>query len=92
MALKKDIRQEDGIVTSYHRILFIQKTTNSHNSIAVFSYPDKQTRDDEKAFEIIGPYRKSTTYELPYDADMTIEDAYSYLKTLPLFEGAEDII
>ena len=91
MALKKDIRQDDGVTTSYHRILYIQKTINRQTSIAVLSYVDDLTRNAEKSAELLQPYRRAATYEFPYDADMTIESAYDKLKTLPLFEGAEYI-
>lgn len=91
MALQKDIRQEDGVVTKYHRILFLQLLTNHHNSIAVVSYVDDIARDEEKEAVIAQPYQKSITYEIPYDPHMTIESAYEYLKTLPQFEGAIDI-
>lgn len=91
MALYKEIRQEDGVTTKYHRILFLQLLTNHHNSIAVVSYVDDTARNDEKEAVIAQPYQKSVTYELPYDESMTVESAYEYLKTLPQFEGAIDI-
>lgn len=91
MALQKDIRQSDGVTTSYHRILQLIQTVNRQNSIAVISYVDSSARDDEKGSVLLQPYSKCITYELPYDASMTIESAYEYLKTLPQFEGAVDI-
>lgn len=91
MALYKEIRQDDGVTTSYHRILFIQQTVNRQNSIAVFSYVDEEAREAEKDNTLAQPYQKSTTYETAYDPNMTIETAYGFLKTLPLFEGAVDV-
>lgn len=91
MALQKAIRQEDGVVTNYHRILFLQLLTNHHNSIAVVSYVDESARDAEKNALLALPYQKNITYELPYDSMMTIESAYDYLKSIPLFEGAIDV-
>lgn len=91
MALFKEVRQADGVTTNYHRILFLQLLTNHHNSIAVVSYVDDTARQEEQNSIIAQPYQKSVTYELPYDESMTIETAYEYLKTLPQFEGAEDI-
>jgi hypothetical protein len=91
MALAIAVRQDDGVVTSYHRILFLTKTTNRQNSIAVLSYVDEETRESEKDSAEIQPYRRSVTYETTYDPNMTIESAYNYLKTLPEFEGADDI-
>jgi hypothetical protein len=89
MALYKEKRQEDGVTTKYHRILFLQNTVNVCNAIAVFSYVDEEARQSEK--EGAAPYIKSITYQKPYDEDMSIQAAYSYLKTLPEFEGAEDV-
>lgn len=91
MALKKEIRQLNGVVTNYHRILFLQTTVNRQNSIAVLSYVDEASRTEEKAVALSSIYRKTTTFETSYDEAMTIESAYDYLKTLPQFEGAEDV-
>lgn len=91
MALKKSIRQDDGVTTEYHRILFVNSIINSHVSIAVISYVDKQARDDELSHILESPYKKSTTYETTYKENMTIEEAYKYLKTLDDFKDAEDI-
>ena len=90
MALYKEIRQSDGVTTKYHRILFLTKTVNRQNSIAVLSYVDEESRNSEQTNEMI-PYKKSITYETNYDEAMTIEDAYEYLKTLSHFKNAEDI-
>lgn len=91
MALQKEIRQEDGVVTKYHRISFMVLTTNRRNSIAVLSYVDDIAREEEKESAMSRPYQKSVTYETDYDPTMTVEKAYDYLKTLPQFEGAIDI-
>lgn len=88
MALSKSIEQEDGVVTTYHRILFIQSMINKHDSIAVGSYVNATSRSGEE--EGKRPYKSCITFEKDYQEDMTVEDAYSYLKTLPEFEGAED--
>lgn len=91
MALYKEVKQDDGVVTKYHRILFIQTTVNRQNSISVFSYVDEDAREGEKTSAITRPYLKSITYETTYDESMTVEKAYEYLKTLPQFEGAADV-
>ena len=90
MALKKEIRQMDGVPTDYHRIAFIQITTNQQNSIAVFSYVNEDSRREARTLEC-QPYCVSITYETEYSPNMTVELAYEYLKTLPEFEGATDI-
>ena len=91
MALYKPVRQDDGVTTSYHRILYLTQTVNRCNSIAVLSYVDDMARTNEQENVIAQPYQKAITYETGYDETMTIEKAYEYLKSLPQFEGAENI-
>lgn len=91
MALKKDITQSDGVVTNYHRILYINVTVNRQNSIAVLSYVNNESRNNEKDSIMAQPYQKAVTYETAYDPNMTIENAYAFLKTLPEFEGSIDV-
>lgn len=89
MALQKEIRQDNGVVTKYHRVFFIQSTINNHTSIAVLSYVDEPSREMENT--ATPPYKVAITYETDYKENMTVKEAYDYLKTLPEFEGAEDI-
>ena len=91
MALYKKIRQDDGVTTSYHRILYIQNTINQQCSIAIASYVDDAARADEQENIFYQPYKKGITYETDYDESMTPEKAYAFLKTLPEFSDAEDI-
>ena len=92
MALKKKLIQDDGVTTEYHRILYVQSTVNSHCSVAVISLVSEEIRYKQLAGEIRQPYQKIVTYETTEYDDLTIEKAYKYLKTLPEFEGAEDIL
>lgn len=89
MALQKEIYQDDGIVTNYHRILFIHKTINKNITIAVLSYHDEAGRKMELGKN--QPYKVTKTYMTEYDESMTVAKAYEWLKTLPEFEGAEDV-
>lgn len=91
MALNKAIKQPDGVTTNYHRVLFVQITTNRQNSIAVLSYVDEESRAMDQVDDSATPYKQSITYETVYSPNMTVEMAYEYLKTLPEFEGATDI-
>ena len=45
MALYKEIIQDDGVVTCYHRILYHQTTPNRQTSIVVLSYVNEKARD-----------------------------------------------
>lgn len=91
MALLKDITQDDGVITSYHRVQSVIINTNSHNSIIVVSCINNDIREKEKEGLILVPYQKAITYETKYDQDMSVEAAYDYLKTLDEFADAEDI-
>ena len=91
MALFKEIKQEDGVTTSYHRIFYVMTVVNHHLSIAVLSYTDNESRKSEKDNTMTQPYQKAVTYETAYDPDMTIEKAYEWLKTLPEFSGAVNV-
>ena len=48
MALSKLIKQENGLVLGYHRILLIESMINNHTSISVVSYLDEPSREMEK--------------------------------------------
>lgn len=89
MALYKEIRQDDGVVTNYHRILYIMQTLNRRISVAVLSYVDNGSRATENANT--EPYKKAATYEFEYEENVTAERAYNLIKSLPQFEGAEDV-
>ena len=89
MALYKPVTQDDGVVTSYHRILYLQSMINSHVSIVVLSYVNNELRSSESAE--FNPYKRAVTYEIDYKENMTIAEAYSYLKTLDVFKDAEDV-
>lgn len=91
MALFKNIKQDDGVTTSYHRILCVTKTVNRQNSISIISYVDDEARENDKEPNLAQPYTKCVTYETTYDDTMTVADAYEWLKTLSIFEGSEDV-
>ena len=91
MALYKEIKQDDGVTTNYHRILYVMQTVNRQTSIAVLSYVDGDSRENEKGDIMAQPYHKAVTYETDYNPEMTVEAAYSFLKTLPQFNGASDV-
>lgn len=89
MALEKAVKQENGLMLNYHRVLFIHSAINTHTSIAVRSYLDKESRELETVNQT--PYNQVVTYETDYVENMTIEDAYEYLKSIPTFAEAIDV-
>jgi hypothetical protein len=90
MALYKEIEQDDGVMTTYHRIRSMSFVINDTISITIVSYINNRSRVNVSVGDF-APYIRGMTYMLPYDETMTITKAYEYLKTLPEFEGAEDI-
>lgn len=102
MAIKKQITADNGIVTEYHRVALVSIDVNQQNTILIHSYLSADGRQIEKDYAagLYGdldegmmkfPYVDAKYINTEYDGNMTIEAAYNYLKTLPLFEGAEDV-
>ena len=96
MALLKEIELDNGITLNYHRIVSMTVITNLFNVIEVGSYTGENKRLQEKAAlkngESMKVFIESTYLNADYDPSMTIESAYEYLKTLPTFQGAEDLL
>ena len=91
MALYKEIRQSDDVITNYHRVLSVTQVVNEYTAVAVVSYVDVLSRSNDNADAEQRPYRNAITYQTEYDESMNVKSAYDYLKTLPQFEGAEDV-
>lgn len=102
MAIKKQVTADNGVVTEYHRIALIRIEVNQQNTILVHSYINADGRQVEKDYAagkynnidaglVKFPYVDAKYINMPYDENMTVVKAYEYLKTLPQFEGAEDV-
>lgn len=98
MALQKKIELENGIILNYHRIVSLNKITNNTNIIEVASYTSKEKRQEEIDYcssseenKTMNVYIDTTYINKEYSETETIEDTYSYLKTLDKFKDAEDI-
>ena len=103
MAIKISVTADNGVVTEYHRIALLSIDVNNQNTILVHSYLNEDGRQIEKDYAnglyndveqgmMHFPYVDATYFNLDYDGTMSIKEAYAYIKTLPQFEGAEDII
>lgn len=102
MAIKKGIVGRDGVAVSYHRIVSINTVVHSLTSIELASYINQSYRENQIIFDeeqaqikeqtVNAPYVLTSFYVLPADNDMTISKAYEYIKSLPQFEGAEDVL
>lgn len=96
MALWKEKELPSGVAVRYHRVVSLHCITNVANLIEVASYTSAEKREEEKAAvaagEAMDVFLETTMYNIAYDQNMTIEGAYVYLKSLPGFDGAEDLI
>lgn len=95
MALTKQIELPSGITVGYHRVVSLNIITNHVNLVEVASYTSVAKRGEEQEALAMGApmdvFIHTATYEAPYDQSMTVESAYEWVKTLPQFEGAEDV-
>ena len=93
MAIKKNIELNNGITLTYHRIVRIQSIINYDSMIEVQSYMSKQNRLREKGNPSnVDIYTEASYYHIPYDPELNVTKAYEYIKSLPEFEGAEDVL
>ena len=51
MGLQKQIKQDNGIILNYHRIVTLSKITNISNVIEVSSYINETEREKEKRYQ-----------------------------------------
>lgn len=102
MAIKIQVTADNGIVTEYHRVALVSIDVNQQNTILVHSYLSADGRQIEKDYAaglyndleegmMKFPYVDARYIHTDYDPDMTVSGAYDYIKTLPEFEGAEDV-
>lgn len=96
MALYKEITLGNGITVNYHRVVSVNIITNIQNIIEVASYTSKEKREEEKAAIETGGdsnvFIETTYLNADYDQTMSIVSAYDYLKTLPEYEDATDVM
>lgn len=97
MALKKKIQKSNGLILEYHRISMLKIDTNLQCTILVDSYLNKESRLKEKDILRNGvtndtplPYVDSEYISFDYDENMSIENAYKWLKNQSDFIGSED--
>ena len=98
MAIKKDITIPNGLTLNYHRIALVNIEPNQRITILRHSYLNESSRDYEKQYEkgeIEGepnfPYVDYEYMTFDYDENICMKNAYELLKSLPMFEGAEDV-
>ena len=96
MALSKRITLANGVTTNYHRVVSVNAITNVQNIIEVASYTSKAKRVEEQEALVAGEkadvFISTSILSAPYDQSMTVVLAYEWIKTLPEYEGATDVL
>lgn len=99
MALSKSIALSNGITVDYHRVVSVTNVTNVQLTVEVGSYTSEDMRLAEKASALsrdaggADPYISTSWFVVdPYREGMDVSEAYAYIKTLPEFEGATDVM
>ena len=97
MALLKKIELNNGVVVNYHRVVSINKITNTTNMIEVASYTSKEKREEEKEYyasqdssKQMNVFIDTTFINKDYEETETIQDVYDFLKTTDKFKDAVD--
>ena len=104
MAIKKTIKEPNGVTLSYHRIALVNAQVNQQFTILVESYIDDTCRQYEKDYingmidgEPIFPYTKSEYISFDYNSypdifsGNVIVKAYEWLKMQEKYKDATDI-
>ena len=94
MGLRKEITLDNGVILNYHRIVSLNNITNVSTIIEVGSYTSEEKREEEKVAiqnaQSIDVFIDTEYINKDYTENMTIEQAYDYLKTLDKFKSSED--
>ena len=86
MALQVDFNLEEGLVTdAYIKVSFSENIHREKIQLIVETYASSVVRGN------FGVPRDRSSYWIPFTQDMTLADAYAYLKTLPEFSAATDV-
>ena len=91
MGLYKERTLDNGVPVSYHRIDDVMIRVNQGIAIRTSSYVNVDQRKRELGDRGVYNSVDMGHYEMPYKENATISDMYAFLKTLPDFEGAEDV-
>lgn len=102
MGIKKSETLPNGVPLSYYRIARLTTVVNSETVIEIAGYVSEDMRKKEQdAYEQAqesGGYANPDIYidtryiELDYDPEMSVTKAYEYLKSLPEWADAEDVV
>ncbi len=93
MSLRLTRKNAQGIPFGFHHISAIEHRIGYETLVCVKSYIDEETYrnatpDDEDYGEV---FFEVNWYTRDYDDGFRLADAYAWLKSMPEFEGAEDV-
>lgn len=104
MAISINVKTDNGVVTSYHRIALVSVDVNMQVTLLVMSYLDETGRLYEKDYtqgkiaeEPIFPYTNGEYYHIQWDdvgsllEGKLLENMYAWLKKQKKFAGAVDV-
>lgn len=98
MALSKEITLDNGIKLNYHRIVSVNKITNTNTVIEIASYINEKQRqkeieyyEDTHADKVMNVYIDTNYINKEYNEEDTIKELYEYLKTTEKFKDALDV-
>ena len=94
MAINKKIELENGVITTYHRIVSVNQIINVGTILEVASYTDEKKREEEKEAiknsEPMNVFINTEYIDTEYSDKMNIEEAYKFLKTVDKYKKASD--
>lgn len=92
MALQKEIIDDVGNTSNYHKITHVRIENLGNDKCAILidvsSYASKSYRD--KSVLSVNAFERYT-FESSYEIGNVMTLCYEYLKSLPIFEGAIDV-
>lgn len=96
MAIIKEISLENGVVINYHRVVSVINITNRSSIVEIAGYTSKAKREEEKQKIENGEEMNIFIYtkylNVPYDANLNVNSAYEYIKTLEDYSDSTDDI
>ena len=98
MAINKNETLPNGLPLSYWRIVSLTCVVNNQSIIEVAGYVNQEQRereqeyDPETATEPLDVITETRFINIDYDPNLSVNQAYEYLKTLPEFSGGTDVL
>ena len=95
MAIQKERMLDNGIVVNYHRVVSINKITNTQNIVEIASYVDADKREDEKQKiangEEMDIFIHTENIVTQYDENVDIKNVYADLMELDKFKDGVEV-